>query len=148
MNTTGPAKKTKEKPGERRQKTFSFLLLLLLWLGLVGGGFWAALGYLHKTEQRILNQMEELKLENQRIEKEIMDSMQLFNDELNRYKEEIELVHSELGIIHEELELTSESLTGTDQTRQSLQERMAELDQQLTALKDQLQKLEAAIRAF
>jgi chromosome segregation ATPase len=135
-------------PGKERQEKRSFLLLLLLWIGLVVGGGLGAWGYLHKTEQHFLNRVEEVKLENRRLGNEIVEMMQLFNDELKNYKVEIELVRSELAMIQEELELTGESLTGTDQTRQSLQERMAELDQQLAALKEQLRKLEEAVRAL
>lgn len=133
---------------EKRQKTVSFLLLLLLWAGLVCGGFFLAHDYLQRTEQRFLGRIDELRLENQRIEKEIVGAMQLFNGELESYKEEIGSIRSEMNIIQEELELTGESITGTDQTRQSLQERMAMLDKQLVALKEQLQKLEEAVRAL
>jgi chromosome segregation ATPase len=140
---------SKMRPGrEERQKIVSYLLLLLLWTALVCGGFFCARGYLNRTEQRFLNQIDELRLENQRIEEEIVETMQLFYNELNSYKEEIQLVRSEMNMIQEELELTGESITGTDQTRQSLQERMAELDKQLAGLREQLRKLEEAVRAL
>jgi chromosome segregation ATPase len=133
---------------ERQKTATSILLVLLVGAGLVCGGFLLAREYLHRTEQHVSNQVNELMLENRRIENEIKETMQLFKDELESYKEEIQQVRSEMNMIYEELELAGESLTGTDATRQSLQERMAELDKQLAALREQLRKLEEAVLAL
>jgi chromosome segregation ATPase len=141
--------KAQKRVQKERQKTAtSILLVLLVGAGLVCGGFFLAREYLHRTEQHVSNQINELMLENRRIENEIKETMQLFKDELESYKEEIQQVRSEMNMIYEELELAGESLTGTDATRQSLQERMAELDKQLAALREQLRKLEEAVLAL
>jgi chromosome segregation ATPase len=141
--------KARKRVQEERQKTaISILLVVLVGAGLVCGGFFLAREYLHRTEQHVSNQINELMLENRRIENEIKETMQLFKDELESYKEEIQQVRSEMNAIYEELELAGESLTGTDATRQSLQERMAELDKQLAALREQLRKLEEAVLAL
>ncbi|RJX24929.1 MAG: hypothetical protein C4554_08060 [Dethiobacter sp.] len=141
-------KSGKKLRGERQKTAVSFLLILLLWGGLVCGGYFLAREHLRKTEQHVSNQINELKLQNQRIESEITGAMQLFHQELENYKEEMRQIRSEMQMIQEELELTGESITGTDQTRQSLQERITELDKQLAALKEQIRKLEEAVRAL
>ncbi len=145
---SGKKVKPGKKPPGASRKTTSLLFLVLIWAVLVFGGFYLAKGYLHKTEGRFLGQVEELRQENRRIEKEIVGTMQLFQNELESYKEEIRLLRGEMSLIQEELELTGESITGADQTRQSLQERMAALDRQLAALREQLQKLEQAVRVL
>jgi chromosome segregation ATPase len=141
--------KAQKKLRKERQKTaVYFLLMALLWTGLVYGGYFLAREHLHRTEQHISEQFDELRQENRRIEKEITEAMQLFQNEVEKYKEEMQQIREEMQRIQEELELTGESITGTDKTRQSLQERMAELDKQLAALKEQLRKLEEAVRAL
>ncbi len=123
-------------------------LILLLWSGLVYGGYHYASNHLLETQQYFAEQLQDIKLENQRIEEEITGTMRMFHDELEKSNLAINNVRSELNRIQEELELTGETITGSDETRQSLQERITELDHQLTALKDQLRKLEDAARAF
>lgn len=138
--------------GRLRQKKLKtpmvFVLILLLWAGLVFGGYFYALKQMQETKQHFSNQMMELKLENQHIEEEITGAMQLFSNELENSNREIMQIRSEMNMIREELELTGESITGTDQTRLSLQERITELDKQLAGLREQLRKLEEAVRAL
>lgn len=135
--------------GNTRQKTIIYVVLTLLaWSGLFYGGYYFTSKYLQQTHPLVASQMEEIKLENQRVEAEINKSMQLLREDINESNQEIMQVRSELNIIREKLELTGETLTGTDETRQSLQEQMTELDQQLALFKEQLEKLEEAVRAF
>lgn len=131
------------------QKTVVFFAIaLLLWAGLIVGGYYFSMKHLQETEQNFLNQINALQQENQRIQEDITATMQLLHDELDNFSDEIAQVRGEMNLIQEELELTGESLTGTDQTRLSLQERITELDSQLAALKEQLRKLEEAVRAL
>ena len=140
---------TGRKIREKQQKTVVlFVLVILLWVGLVGGGYFALRRHLQKTEQYFSRQMNELNAENQRIAEDIVGAMQLFEQELAGSREEMQQIRAEMNMIQEELELTGESITGTDATRQSLAERITELDQQLAGLKEQLRKLEAAVRAL
>jgi chromosome segregation ATPase len=141
--------KTRKKAREKKLRTAIFIvLILLLWAGLVYGGFFYSLKHMRETERHFADQLNELKLENQRVEEEIIAAMQLFHNELESSSQEIMQIRNEMNIIQEELELTGESITGTDETRQSLQERITELDEQLVGLKEQLRKLEEAARAF
>jgi septal ring factor EnvC (AmiA/AmiB activator) len=140
---------TGRKTRENRQKTaLFFVLIIFLWIGLVGAGYFAVRKHLQKSEQYFAGQMDELKAENQRITEDIVGAMQLFEQELAGSQEEMQQIRREMDMIQEELELTGESLTGTDATRQSLAERITELDQQLAGLQEQLRKLEAAVRAL
>ncbi|MDO9535758.1 MAG: hypothetical protein Q7J85_10625 [Bacillota bacterium] len=123
-------------------------LILLMWGGLVYGGYFYALKHMQETEQYFSNQMVEIKLNNQRIEEELIGVMKLVQNDLESFNQEIAQIRSEMNMIQEELELTGESITGTDQTRLSLQERITELDKQLGGLREQLRKLEAAVRAL
>lgn len=134
--------------GKKQETVVFFVLVLLLWIGLVGGGYLVLRRHLQKSEQYFTRQVNELKAENQRIAADIVDSMQLFEQELIASQEEMEQIRREMDLIQEEMELTGESITGTDATRQSLAERITELDQQLAGLKEQLRKLEAAVRAL
>lgn len=141
--------KTRKKPKRQGQNTAALIVLaLLLWAGLIYGGYFFAMKHLQATEQNFLNQIDVLKLENQRIHEEITATMQLLHDELDNFNGEMIQIRGEMNMIQEELELTGESLTGTDQTRLSLQERITELDGQLAALKEQLRKLEEAVLAL
>ncbi len=134
---------------KQEQKTVVFFILaLLLWIGLIAGGYFFSMKHLRQTEQNFLNQINALQQENQRIQEDITATMQLLHDELGNFSGEVAQVRGEMNLIREELELTGESLTGTDQTRLSLQERITELDGQLAALKGQLKKLEEAVRAL
>lgn len=141
--------KTRKGLREQGQKTVVFIVLaLLLWAGLICGGYYFAMKHLQETEQNFLNQINALQQENRRIQEDITSTMQLLHDDLVNFSSEINEVRGEMSMIQEELELTGESLTGTDQTRLSLQERITELDDQLAALKGQLKKLEDAVRAL
>ena len=134
---------------EKKWKTPALIVLsVLIWGGLVYGGFYLAHKEMRETEQYFSNQMIEIKLENQRIEEELTGAMQLVQNDLESFTQEIAQVRSEMYMIQEELELTGETITGTDQTRLSLQERITELDKQLAGLREQLRKLEAAVRAL
>ncbi|MGI5823635.1 MAG: hypothetical protein ACOX6Z_06780 [Dethiobacteria bacterium] len=124
------------------------MLIVLLWAGLVGGGYFAVQKHLQKSEQYFAEQLDELKVENQRLTADIVGTMHLFEQELGGSREEMQQLRQEMEMIREELELTGESLTGTDVTRQSLAERITELDRQLAGLQEQLKKLEAAVRAL
>lgn len=134
--------------GKKQEAVVFFVLVLLLWVGLVGGGYLALRRHLQKSEQYFARQVNELKVENQRIAADIVGAMELFEQELIASQEEMEQIRREMDLIQEEMELTGESITGTDATRQSLAERITELDQQLAGLKEQLRKLEAAVRAL
>ena len=141
--------RAKRRLREKKLKTpVIVVLILLFWGGLVYGGYYIALKHMQETEQYFANQMIELKLENQRIEEEIISVMQLVQTDLESFNQEIVQIRSEMNMIQDELELTGESITGTDQTRLSLQARIIELDQQLAGLREQLRKLEAAVRAL
>ncbi len=140
--------KDKKKRQERKKIAIYAVLFLLFWSGLVYGGYYYGTRHLQQTQDYFATQMNEVKLENQRIEEEILEKMKLFHDELEKSNLEIVQVRQELNTIQDELELTGETITGSDETRQSMQERMTELDEQLTALQEQLEKLEEAARAF
>jgi chromosome segregation ATPase len=132
-----------------RNKTIIYAVLtLLVWSGLFYGGYYYTSKYLQQIHPAIASQIEEVKLENQRVEAEMTQNMKSLQEEINKSNQEMTKISSELYLIREELELTGETLTGSDETRQSLQEQMSELDQQLVALKQQLEKLEEAVRAF
>lgn len=142
MNEVVANAKTKKRMKDKRLKTaLSFLLLLLLWVGLVLGGYFYALNRMQGISQHFSEQVGELQEENRRIGEELAGAMLSLQGEMQQ-------LQRELGLIQEELELAGESITGTDSTRQGLQERMAELDKQLAALREQLRRLEEATRAF
>ena len=128
--------------------TAFFMLMILLWIGLVGGGYFALRGHLQRSERNFSRQVDTIRGENRRIAADITEAMGLFEQELVASREEMEQIRREMDLIQEELELTGESITGTDDTRQSLAERITELDQQLVDLKEQIKKLEAAVRAL
>lgn len=142
MDEAGTTAKAKKRMRDKRLKTaLSFIFLLILWAGLVFGGYFYALKQMQVMSQHFSEQVGELKEENQRIGEELAGAMQSFQNEMQQ-------VQSEMALIREELELAGESITGTDSTRQGLQERMAELDKQLASLREQLRRLEEATRAF
>lgn len=145
----------RRQPAAERGKTavgqkpvLYFMLVILLWVGLVGGGYFAVQRQLQRSEQFFAGQLNELRSDNKRLTTEIVGAMQLFEQELSGSRVEMQQLRQEMEMIQEELELTGESLTGTDATRQSLTERITELDWQLTGLQEQLKKLEAAVRAL
>ncbi len=139
---------SKKIRGKKQNTTVIYILVFLLWAGLVGGGYFALRWHLQKSEQHFTRQLDALKVENQHIAADIVAAMSLFEQELVASQEEMEQIRREMDLIQEELELTGESITGTDATRQSLAERITELDQQLAGLKEQIRKLEAAVRAL
>ena len=140
---------SKRKQREKRlTKAISVILILLMWAGLVYGGYYLAREHLRENREYFTSQVEELKRDNRRMEEEITEALRLFQGELENYKGEIQQVRDEMGMIQEELELTGESIIGTDETRQSIQKRMAELDKQLGGLREQLRRLEEAVRAL
>lgn len=142
-------RKSKRKLREKRlTSAVSVILILLLWSGLVYGGYYLAVEHLRENREYFTGQVEELKRENQRMEAEITGALSLFQGELENYRGEIQQIRDEMNMIQEELELTGESIIGTDETRQSIQKRMAELDSQLGGLREQLRKLEEAVRAL
>lgn len=138
----------RKKNATGQRAAFYFILAILLWVGLVGGGYFAVQKHLQKSEKYFAEQLDELKADNRRLITDVVGAMQLFEQELGGSREEMQQLCQEMEIIQEELELTGESLTGTDATRQSLTERIAELDRQLASLQEQLKKLEAAVRAL
>lgn len=126
----------------------STFLIIILWAGIVYGGYHYGKQYLRQTEQRFTDQLETLVDENKKIEAGIKGTMQAFDDQLVSSNQDLLQIRNELNIIQEELALTGETITGSDETRLSLQERISELDRQLASLKEQLEKLEEAVRAF
>ena len=61
---------------DKRLKTaLSFLLLLILWAGLVFGGYFYALNRMQEIAQHFSEQVGELKEENQRIGEELTEAM-------------------------------------------------------------------------
>ncbi len=141
--------KARKKERDRKIKTvFLCALVILLWAGIVYGGFYYGSMHLQEMEERFVSQIDGLILENEQIEARIAGAMQAVQNELELSNQEMMQIQSELNLIQEELALTGETITGTDQTRLSLQERMAELDNQLASLRTQLKRLEDAVRAF
>ncbi|HAP32341.1 MAG TPA: hypothetical protein DCQ14_04715 [Firmicutes bacterium] len=145
---SGKLKSKRKLRDKRLAKAISVIIILLLWAGLVYGGYYLAWEHLRENREYFTSQVEELKRDNRRMEEEITGALRLFQGELENYRGEIQQIRDEMGMIQEELELTGESIIGTDETRRSIQKRMAELDSQLGGLKEQLRKLEESVRAL
>ena len=142
MKARSGQKEVKEAKGKKTmKKVLSFFLLLLLWCGVVYGGYILAEEQFQRKAEEFSEQVNVFLEENRRIGSDISAT-------LANFQEEIQRLQDEMGLIKEELELASESITGTDATRQSLQVRIAELDRQLASLREQLRKLEEATRAL
>ncbi len=152
INKIRQDKNRKVRAAKKREKMSKGILfgalIVMVWVGIVYGGFYYSAMHLEKMEERFTHQIERLLSENKQVEAMIAGSMQAFQEELKLTNQEITHIQSELNLIQEELALTGETITGTDQTRQSLQDRMTELDNQLASLRIQLIKLEDAVRAF
>ena len=142
------AKARKKEQGRKIKTVFFCALIILLWTGIVYGGFHYGSIHLQEMEDRFVTQIEGLLLENKQIEARITETIQAVHNDLELSNHEMMQIQSELNLIQEELALTGETITGTDQTRLSLQERMSELDNQLASLRTQLKRLEEAVRAF
>ncbi len=142
------AKARKKEQGRIIKTVFLCVLVILLWTGIVYGGFYYGSIHLQEMEERFVSQIDSLIFENEQIEARLKGTIQTVHNELELSNQEVMQIQSELNLIQEELALTGETITGTDQTRLSLQERMAELDKQLASLRTQLKNLEDAVRAF
>lgn len=119
------------------------IIAIIVWVGLLYGGYTVASNYFEETHSHLDQQIQEIKLQNQ----EVFSKLGRFNEELKYSNDELLIVRNELDYIKEALEITGETITGSDKTRLILQERMAELDKRLNQLQSQLIKLEEAARA-
>ena len=119
------------------------LLSIILWVGLIYGGYFFAVDYFEESNAYLDEKIEEVKLQNETA----LTELQRFNEELQYSTDELALIKDELAYLKESLQLTGESITGGDETRLAIEERMKELDKQLAELQKQLVKLEEAARA-
>lgn len=140
LDETTPRKKRTDR---HNKKIIYPLLAILLWGGLVYGGYLITFNYFESTQAAHKEEMQELLDQNELI----VTQLGQFNAELQSSTEELAMIKNELNYIKEGLELTGETMTGSDETRKALQERMTELDSRLNQLSIQLGKLEEAARA-
>lgn len=124
-------------------KIIFYILTVLLWGGLLYGGYLLALDYFEESNAYLDKKIEEVKIQNEAA----LTELQRFNEELQDSTEELVLIKDELNYLKEALELTGETITGSDETRLAIEERIKVLDKQLSQLQKQLVKLEEAARA-
>ncbi|WP_134702708.1 hypothetical protein [Ammoniphilus sp. YIM 78166] len=122
----------KRRKANANQQLLIGVLTLVVWGGLLYGGYYLANQYIKNTQAYVQQQIQEVKVHNEQ-------QVALLQTELLKMQEE-------LGLIKEELAFADETLNGTNQTKHALQERMAMLDSQLTQLKTSLKHLEEAAR--
>lgn len=136
---------TRQKPKEETNKRKIVILIslltftLLLWGGLLYGGYWYANQYIEKSKATIDSKISEIEAQNQ----DDVAGLQLKLDEANH---ELQYIKEELIYIQENLALTGESLNGSDDTKVALQQRIDELNNQLKVLQTSIQRLEDAAR--
>ena len=140
VETTPRQKRTQNR---HNKKIIYPILAILLWGGLLYGGYLLTFNYFESTQATHKEEMQELVSQN----KLIVTQLEQFNAELQSSTEELTMIKNELNYVKEGLELTGETMTGSDETRKALQERMTELDARLNQLSIQLGKLEEAARA-
>lgn len=135
----------RQRPKENTQKQKNILLIsllavsILLWIGVLFGGYWFANQYIETSKADIDTRIDEIETQNQ---KEVAE-LQLKLDEAYQ---ELVYIKEELAYIEENLALTGESLNGSDETKVALQQRIDELNKQLKELQASIQKLEDAAR--
>ena len=96
----------KEAKNKKIKKFFSYFLVVLLWCALAYGGYIFAEHQLQLKADEFSEQVNEFLQENQRIGKNISESLASLEADILRLQDE-------MGLLKEELELASESITGT-----------------------------------
>lgn len=129
--------------GNRNFKLLYSVLAILIWGGLIYGGYTVAKNYFEDINKHIDEQINEMKQQNEAV----IAQLEQFNLELQASTEELLIITNEIAVIKDALEITGETLTGSDATRLALQERISILDVRLNELTAQLKKLEEAARA-
>ncbi|NGQ95851.1 hypothetical protein G3578_11860 [Brevibacillus sp. SYP-B805] len=119
----------------------SVFLVVILWGGLVYGGYVYTNHTLEKQQQQMEQRLAEVQASNAQQIKELEAQLATLHDEMNGVREG-------LSAVKEELQLTGESIGGTNKTKQALQDRIDQLNKQLVELKASLKKLEDAARAW
>ncbi|QOY35083.1 hypothetical protein AWH56_020630 [Anaerobacillus isosaccharinicus] len=145
INSPVPKKRRMEERGKGNLllKLAYILLAVIIWGGLLYGGYNVADNYFKEIHSYLDEEILEMKTQNE----EVIEQLERFNEELQFSTEELTMITLELNVIKEALELTGETITGSDQTRFALQEKISELDKRLNQLTTQLIKLEEAARA-
>lgn len=136
-NENSPHLKRDRKKKSKAISIMLFLISILVWGGLLYGGYYVATQYINSTEKYIDERLAVIQKSNTENMKELDSELQKVNDELLSIK-------SELVFIQEDLALTGETLNGTDETKMALQERIKALDTQLTELQKSISRLEDA----
>ncbi|MBU8907905.1 hypothetical protein [Desertibacillus haloalkaliphilus] len=136
---------SRELDGRQRlkRKLIYGLGSVILWGGLVYGGYYFIHSYLEEVRAEFDDKIDNVLDQNE----EIVTELEQFTLEIEATTDELAIIKDELSYIHEGLELTGETITGSDETRLALQERIVELDDRLNDLQSQLVKLEEATRA-
>lgn len=126
---------------KNRKQVATIAVLGVLWIGLLGGGYYAANQYIASSHSYIDQRLHEAQTANQQ-------QMAKLEEQIKTLSSELGTVHDGLGSIQEELQMTGEALGGTDKTKQALTTRIDQLNKQLGELRASLKKLEDAARAW
>ncbi|MGD8189287.1 hypothetical protein ACQCN2_04720 [Brevibacillus ginsengisoli] len=131
----------KSLPIGNSKKMVMMAMSILVWVGLLLGGYFLANQYAKQTQQYIDQRLDKMQATNQ-------EQMHKLERDLATVQTEMTKVHDGLAYIDEELKLTGKTIGGSDKTKQALQQRIDQLNQQLIQLKTSLKKLEDATRAY
>ncbi|WLR52967.1 hypothetical protein LC040_08815 [Bacillus tianshenii] len=134
------AEKEHVSEAKSKRKVMSLVIgSVLLWVGLVVGGYFLADHYIQQSQHYLDKRITAVEANNEKQVKQM-------ENELNAVHKEMLNVKSELVFIQEDLQLTGETLDGTDKTKTALQQRMQDLDKQLEELRKSIARLEDASR--
>lgn len=143
LESSLPRKTRGRENSDRNLNIYFPIISVILWAGLLYGGYILASNYFQESHAVINEKIEEVKVQNEAN----LAELTRFNEELQASREQLVLINEELNYLKEALQITGESITGSDATRVAIEARMKELDKQLSQLKTQLVKLEEAARA-
>ncbi|MBP1934096.1 hypothetical protein [Ammoniphilus resinae] len=136
METSVPIQSETSPQRKRKRRAIHpaipIIIGVILWAGLLFGGYKVAEHYIQNTQSYIDERIAEVNQHNE--------------EKIGALQGELGKVQEELSAIQEELAMTDETINGTNETKQALESRMAALDKQLASLKNSLKQLEEAIR--
>ena len=138
-NSTQQSLKRNSSTSKKGLTISLFVTSLILWGGLVYGGYWLANQYINESKAYVDAKIEE-------VEKQNQEEMIELEAQLNGVYTELLNVKAELVFIEEDLALTGATLGGTDDTKVALQQRIDELNKQLKVLQTSIERLEDAAR--
>lgn len=136
------------KQTNNNKKVIAFFLSVIIWMGLLYGGYNYTQKSLHNVQTAFQQDVLTVKTANQESMLVLLGEINSLQGELLEVSQELSLVKEQLGFIKEELQLTGETMTGSDQSKQALTSRIADLDKQLAQLRNQLKKLEEAALVY